>query len=69
VEEPATTTTTLLVEQRTFLAANAWDADVPEPAAVPGPIHPLMAGAFVGLVGVCGGVGARIRRQPWRASR
>jgi hypothetical protein len=51
------------VEQRTFLAANARDADVPEPAPVPGPLHPLMAGAFVGLVGVCGSLRARLRRR------
>jgi hypothetical protein len=63
VEEPLNPFATPLVGQRTFEAANAWDADVPLPPAESGPFHPAMAGAVMGLVGVCGGLRVRLRRR------
>jgi cysteine-rich secretory family protein len=63
-EEPLHPFATPLVGQRSFEAANAWDADVPLPPADSAPFHPAMAGAVMGLVGVCGGVHTRRRRRP-----
>jgi hypothetical protein len=63
VEEPLNPFATPLVGQRTFAAANAWDADVPPPAPDASGIHPVMASAAVGLVGLCGGMRVRLRRR------
>ena len=64
VEEPLHPFATPLVGQRSFEAANAWDADVPPPAPDASRVHPVMAGAVVGLVGLCGSVHTRLRRRP-----
>jgi hypothetical protein len=63
-EEPLHPFATPLVGQRSFEAANAWDADVPPPAPDASRVHPVMAGALVGFVGLCGGVHTRLRRRP-----
>ncbi|MGH8975924.1 MAG: CAP domain-containing protein [Acidimicrobiia bacterium] len=69
VEEPLNPFATPLVGQRTFEAANAWDADVPPPVPDASRVHPVMAGAAVGLVGLCGGVHTRLRRRLARKTR
>jgi hypothetical protein len=60
VEEPLHPFATPLVGQRSFEAANAWDADVPPPTPDASRVHPVMAGTALGLVGLCGG-GLRVR--------
>lgn len=56
-----------LTEQRWFLEANEWDAALPAPLSVPGPLRPAMAGVVLGLVGLCGGVHHGLRRRLLRA--
>lgn len=63
VQGEAVTMAKPLTEQRWFQEANEWDATLPAPLSVPGPLRPAVAGVVLGLVGVCGGVHHGLRRR------